>query len=245
MEVDKKYNKIFFIEDIIKESEKLPKKIKDSLEKGKIIANNWKDNKLNSLINDCLNIENNINEINKVNLSLANFNSNQDNISFIHSEKEINQIFDNIKNFGIIRDVNFSEIIKENDFNKINELIGGNIKFVLKYSAKRDCCNTDIFNEKCDNINGCIIICKVQGSDIIVGYLSTKIEKKNEFSDDEKAFLFNLSKNIIKKNKKSYKNAIKNFNDSSLFIRFGSDCEIFTLSGNCLNDNKSYAKYCN
>jgi hypothetical protein len=52
--------------------------------------------------------------------------------------------------------------------------------------------------------------------------------KKNEFLDDDNAFLFNLSKNIIKKNKKSSKNEIKNFSDSSYYIRFGSDCEILT-----------------
>ena len=68
--------------------------------------------------------------------------------------------------------------------------------------------------------------------------------KKNEFLDDDNAFIFNLSKNIIKKNKKSSKNAIKNFSDSSYFIRFGSDCEILTLSGNCLNDRNSQARYC-
>ena len=42
--------------------------MKFSLEKGKLIEQNWKDNTLNSLINDCLNIENNINEINKINM---------------------------------------------------------------------------------------------------------------------------------------------------------------------------------
>ena len=75
--------------------------------------------------------------------------------------------------------------------------------------------------------------------------MSTKIEKKNEFQDDYNAFLFNLSQNIIKRNKKSSKNAIKNFSDSSYFIRFGSDCEILTISGNCLNDRNSQARYCN
>ena len=60
LEVDTKFNDIFINENIIKESEKLPNKIKLSIEKGKIIENKWKDNKLNSLINDCLNIEKNI-----------------------------------------------------------------------------------------------------------------------------------------------------------------------------------------
>ena len=48
------------------------------------------------------------------------------------------------------------------------------------------------------------------------------------FSDDSKSFVFNLSKNIFKKSKITYKNAIK----------------ILSLSGNCLNDNNSRTKYC-
>ena len=105
-------------------------------------------------------------------------------------------------------------------------------------------CNTDIFHEKCDNIEGCVIICKVYSSDIIGGYLSTKIQKKTEFSDDSKAFLFNITKNFVRRNKNNYKNAIKNFGDNSYFIRFGGGCDIFTLSGNCLSENTSLSKYC-
>ena len=117
-------------------------------------------------------------------------------------------------------------------------------KFYLKYSTKKDSCNTNIFHEKCDNIEGSVFICKVKDSDIIGGYVSAKIEKNEEFLDDEKAFLFNLTQNFTKTNKKSFKNAIKNFNNSSHFIRFGSDCEVLSISGNCLNDKKSYAYSC-
>ena len=66
LEVDKNFDNIFFKEDLINEGEKLPNKIKKSLEKGKIIDNQWNEEKLNSLINDCLNIENNIKEINLI-----------------------------------------------------------------------------------------------------------------------------------------------------------------------------------
>ena len=48
----------------------------------------------------------------------------------------------------------------------------------------------------------------------------------------------------MKKNKKNCKRAIKNFNDSSYFIRFGSDCEVLSLSGNCVKDKKSKAAVC-
>ena len=49
LEIDNKFNELSLNEEIIKEIDKLPKKIKISLEKGKEIENNWNNNKLNSL----------------------------------------------------------------------------------------------------------------------------------------------------------------------------------------------------
>ena len=68
--VDIIYTETYFNdEDIIKKIEKLPNRIKLSLEKGKLIESEWngQDSKLNSLINDCINIENNLNDIKKLN----------------------------------------------------------------------------------------------------------------------------------------------------------------------------------
>ena len=243
LNVDKKFEENFLSENFIKEIDKLPQKVQTSLEKGKLMEKNWKNNNLNLSINDCLNIESNINEINQINLKIKEFKKIPNNIQFIHT-KDTNQIFERIKNFGKIYQNPFSEIIKKEEFDKINEWIGSNNNFILKYSALKDGCDPNVFHEKCDDINGCIIICQVEEGDIIGGYISTKIQKKDEFSDDNKAFLFNLTQNIIKKNKKSYKNAIKNFNDTSNFIRFENSCNVFILSGNCINDNESYITTC-
>ena len=242
--LDNKFDELYNNGNIIKESEKLPKKIDISLEKGKLINNNWKNNNLKSLINDCLNIENNINEINKINQTIEKIKRNNRKMDFIYNENEIKTITEQIKNFGKIQYLNSnSDIIDKEGFKKLNEWIGGDNNFILKYSAIKDGCNTNIFHKKCDGISGCIFISKVFESDIIGGYLSVKIQKKNESSDDSNAFIFNLSKNIIKKNKKSYVNAIRNFSDSSYFIKFGS-CNCYALSGNCLNDTQSQASYC-
>ena len=46
----------YFKEDLINKSEKLPNKIKKSIEKGKIIDKEWNENNLSLLINDCINI---------------------------------------------------------------------------------------------------------------------------------------------------------------------------------------------
>ena len=80
---------LYFKEDIIKECEKFPKGIKESLERGKIINNEWNNHKLNILINDCLNIENNIKEINIINENIKKYNSMNLNIKFYPGEKII------------------------------------------------------------------------------------------------------------------------------------------------------------
>ena len=46
LDIDEYYNKTYFKEDIIKKSEKLPNKIKKSIEKGKIIFKEWNENNL-------------------------------------------------------------------------------------------------------------------------------------------------------------------------------------------------------
>ena len=243
-EVDKVFGELFLNETIIQDIEKLPNKIKISLDKGKTISNNLENTKLNSLINDCLNIENNINDISKINQSMKKYKSTENNIIFKVSENENQKLFESIKSFGSIYQKPNSEIIKNDDFSKINEMIGGNNIFILKFSAKRDGCNTEIFHKNCDGICGCLFICKINSGDILGAYLTAKIQKSNEFSDDNKAFLFNLTQNIIKKNKKSFKNAIQNCSDSSYFIKFGNCCKVFYLDGNCLNSNNSYADTC-
>ena len=60
----------FINDDIINKSEKLNKRIKLSLEKGKSINKEWDNNNLNSYLNDCINIENNIKIINDFNESI-------------------------------------------------------------------------------------------------------------------------------------------------------------------------------
>ena len=106
LDVDNKFEELYFNEDLIKESEKLPNKIKYSLKKGKLIDTQWKESKLNSLINDCLNIENNIININKINESVKKCNSLNISINFSPDENGINKIIETLKNFGVIESEN-------------------------------------------------------------------------------------------------------------------------------------------
>ena len=99
--IDEYYNNIYIKEDIINKSEKLPNKIKKSIEKGKLIDKEWNDNNLSSLINDCINIENNIKEINLINDNIKKFDINKDiKIDNIIEEEQINNMLDNIQNLG-------------------------------------------------------------------------------------------------------------------------------------------------
>ena len=127
LEVDKKFNKLYCNENIIKESENLPNKIKISLEKGKIINKEWNGNdKLNSLINDCINIENNIKDINRINQKVRNINLNKNNkIRFIPEEEyNYNYLLESIKIFGKI----YYNIFK---FKKCPNNIKENRKYII------------------------------------------------------------------------------------------------------------------
>ena len=107
LEVDKQFENLYFKEELIKISEGLPKKIKLALENGKIINNDWNDNKkLISLINECLNIEKNIEYINKINENVKKYNMINTLITFIPEDDEINTFLDKIIYFGKIICIN-------------------------------------------------------------------------------------------------------------------------------------------
>ena len=105
-EIETKYNELYFKEELIKESEKLPNMVKISLDKGKIKENDWKDeNLLPKLFNESINIENAIKNIDDIYDKIKEFNSKKDTtIEFSLSEDEINKNFLNkIRRFGGIK----------------------------------------------------------------------------------------------------------------------------------------------
>ena len=102
LEVDDKTSKEYINEDIIKQSEMIPKKIKIYLDKGKEIKDEeWNENKkLKFLINDCINIENNIKIIDEINKNIEKFNNINLNIKFTPLSNELNDYLNKIKIFG-------------------------------------------------------------------------------------------------------------------------------------------------
>jgi hypothetical protein len=101
LEVDKIFEKYYGNEDILRENEKLPNKIKISLEKGKLIDKEWdtNNNKLNSLVNDCIIIENNIKNINNINDKIKKYNSSKIEIQF--NSDDAMSVLETIKQFDV------------------------------------------------------------------------------------------------------------------------------------------------
>ena len=99
--VDNRYNELFSDRNFIKEAEKIPNKIKENLEKGVLILNEWKDNKLNYLIHNCIDFEKNMKEFNKVNDKIEKFKKQNIKIYF---NSNVREVIEKIKNFGDIRD---------------------------------------------------------------------------------------------------------------------------------------------
>ena len=153
LEVDSQFNNLFFKEEIVNKSEKLPNEIKLSLEKGKLINNEWNNNdsdKLNLLINDCINIENNIKSIKTINESIEKYNSSKIIVDFINEE---NSIMKEIKNFGKIISqgeeiLKFKSLLKDS----FEEYKNKNIDLELIYDASKDGQNYSNCHSKCNNV---------------------------------------------------------------------------------------------
>ena len=108
LDIDETFDNTFFKENFINEIEKMPNKVKLSLERGKILEKDWEENNINSLINDCLNIENNIKQLSEINKRIKKFHLNEKiKINIKVNENEINNFIEKIRNFG--------EIIEEKD----------------------------------------------------------------------------------------------------------------------------------
>ena len=108
LEIENKFDNLYFKEDIIKQSKKLPNKIKISLEKAKLINNEWNDNNsLSSLINDCLMIENNINTINELNEKIRK-SKDEMNLEILFAsqdEMKIEKFLETINIFEKVEDI--------------------------------------------------------------------------------------------------------------------------------------------
>ena len=202
LEVDKYFDNNFFDEDIIKKSEKLPSQIKTSLEKGKLIENEWKnEDELNILINDCINIENNLKDINNINDSVKKYNqNNKKNYRFFAYEDDF---ILKIKNLGSLSYIDSLILNNDDTYNKFHLLIDDHNltnNMNLIYRSSRDGFNYLSIVNKINNKSNLIFL-YLTGNDRIFGtYIKAKLENidlngSRKYYTDENAFTFSLNNN--------------------------------------------------
>ena len=267
-EVDKIYDNTYFNENIIKDSEKLPDKIISSLENWKKINGKWnEENKLNLLINECINIENNINQINSINVNIAKFKILSElKIKFSpEEENEIQKFLQNIKTFGkiendinekITESINYlvinniiidSNIIK-NKFelaqinNGVKHQLNKNIKKInLLYRCSRDGDSISSFHKNCDNHSNVLFLVETKENRKFGGFTSLHYSQSGGYSKDDNAFIFSLT------NKENYyiikgKNALCLDNRGIIFGQTSNTGSEFHISNRepCLTADNSF-----
>lgn len=210
LEVDDKFNKQYISEEFIKNSEKFQNKIKISLEKGKLLDNNWDNNNLNSLINECLNIENNIKDINAIKENIKKFRENNNIIiDFKPDIEEINSFLETIEKYGDIykkielksnifksmNDIDFILTHLKNEDNPNNKQISLNLLF----QATKDGQNSLNFHQKCKGFTPQLIFIKTKKDVIFGGFTEEGFQGRECYVIDNKAFIFSFSKKKIYK----------------------------------------------
>ena len=239
--VDEQFDDFIFKKELIKKCKKLPNKITISLEEGKKLIKNWDENKLNESINDCLNIENNIKEINEIEEIMNELDLK---VIFTPTEEVINKLIDSIKIFGNIKiisnisDVGFpSEILKYFDDKKLilSWLPKKPNKITLLLNSKKDGDSVKTLIEKCKGKAPMLVIIQTTKDIIFGGY--TTIEWNDKYINDEKAFVFSL------RTKKKYK--VKNPKyaicaSENNWWGFGPCENAIVIYNNCLKNSLNY-----
>ena len=168
--IDKKFENTFIKEENIKKYEKLPNKIKKVLDEINSVNKEWNIEKLNFFLNSCDNIENNINNIKKVNEDLQNVNNSKIyNIEYDLKNLVINNVIERIKSLGNIYYEYEFEPCKNNElFDYI--LTGENENIVTKLSKQSwiRVLSKNILNEQ-KEYNFKIRIIKSKAKQIMVG----------------------------------------------------------------------------
>ena len=213
-EIDNKYNLLLNI-DKVNQIENLPSKNRTLLEKVKSIDYNWKNNKLNSLINDCINVENNIKEINIINdsvNSLKKINISKLEFKFSPEQYEVNNFLENIKLLGNIKNDLVKQFNSKIEFeeNLIRTWLNQKEYIVeLLFRKSKDGSKYEDFYNRCKN-KGNIIIFIDTNYYKFGGYTEMGLEKKEDDSNDSNlednktTFIFSFDENKKSSDKISF-----------------------------------------
>ena len=184
-------------------------------EKGKLIESKWENEKLNLIINDCIQFEEKVLNIYSVNDTIKKYDKLKNfQIKFIQEEKNnVNEIFKMIKNIGKFNEINFffieSNIIDNDDYinNIINWLYSNKIfKTKLLYSLSRDGEKVSKFHELSDNKGNTLTLFHTKDGNKVGIYTNLSWDCNSGWKKGNETFLFNLNKNRkykIRDNKES------------------------------------------
>ena len=217
LDLDKKFENLFLNENYIKNIEKLPNKTKKFIEKGNSLDKIDIHKELSLFIHECINIENNLKDINIDYDNLKKFNNNYDNfeIKFFPKEEDKNELIKDIKNFGQLNFLNkknkdnlFSlSTIINNDIDKqncvlnwIKEKVNKNeINIELIFKMSKNGYKSEDFHKMCDNKGPSLSLVKTTKNKLFGGFtpLSWNSQDGYLFDPSNQTFIFSL--NLMKK----------------------------------------------
>ena len=237
-ETNKYFDDNYFNEGIIKKIDQ----IKSLLENVESIDDDWEDDdKLNEIIDNCINIENNVKDINTIKAKMEKYikNGNKFNVQINYN---IDNFINKIKKFGYIFD---STILKEqNNIKKFNELIDDDKitnNLNLLYRSSRDEFNYLNIINAINNKSNLIFLYLTENDKIFGAYIKTKLENidingSKKYFKDEDAFVFSINNN------KKYKILIPEYAisfDNKNYILIGNkNNNGFYYSDNIINDKQ-------
>ena len=256
-DIDNEYNNFLFKEDIIKQNEKIPNEIKNSLEIGKEIDNKWNEKDKLKNINDSINIENEIQNIKMIKEKINNFYLIKDIEFKFEEEEKINKFLEQIKSFGkiikenkiYISNVDSSLIINNNiEYIKILKNWinpNKNFKLVLLYRLSRDGNELSKFHELCDDKGSTLTLFQIDDGNKGGIYTPLTWDTKSETKKDKETFMFNLNKNEKYKKIDEKKTSIfctKDYGPWTYSFGFYKDNSMKKIKHMGFNINNAYEK---
>ena len=195
------------------------------------------------IINDCINIEKNIEYINKINENLKKHNNNNSsisNIKFDPDKTKIDLYLNKIKNIWKIYGdylIN-SKIINDDECNIIKNWINPNIiiKLKLLYRLSDNGEEFSKFHELCDNKGPTLTLFHIKDGNKVGIYTPLILDNKSSWKNDMNTFIFNLNKNQKFKKLRNDGSLYCNSNYGIYTADFGNESiKAIKLYGNGIN----------
>ena len=148
----------------------------------------------------------------------------------------------------ILQKLNSKIFLNDDEYNMINEHIifierikSKKTKWTKIFSSSEDGDSSETFHQKCDNIEGTVILIKTKKYKRFGGYAKKKWNHSNgSFANDSKAFLFSLTTmDIFNRNENG--NEIKGDKDSGPWFGSGPD---FQIVNKWFSNNSTHNKKC-